>query len=467
MSTDISTIAKRAKLKPQNEPYWMKQAKGVALGYRVGEDRNTWRARVRDRAGEQRYLSLEVTPADIQLANGDEYDAAKKLCATFAESILGTGIHSPKFATIADAIVFGYIQWLKDQGRTTAAASILSKLGTCLLGNKTRAPDPLASIPLHKATDADFRAFLKRLGAKQIKPQTKNNYLKWVRAGLNRAMIAGYVGNPLAWKCLEPFANEPHESAAYLTMEQRTVWIAAVRQTYWRDAGADFARGMYAGGARPVDAARAKVKDFDPVNGTLTFYTCKGKTRVLRPYIHPLSTDDVAWLKELTKGKLPSAWLFPNPQGNQWSKKKWGEMFRKARDIANKDRAATDPLYLPAHTRAYSWRHSKITDMLEYGRIDSTKVAAQCGTSPQMISKTYYHVIAAIARTSMDMLSCAAAKAKRTKPAKATPAPALLQSIKRRAKESRNGEQITVTFSRAEWDAFLQSATADRQQAAA
>lgn len=405
---NISTAKKRAGLKRQHEPHWYKISRGVYLGYRVGET-NTWRARVRDRSGVQQRDSIELSADDIELADGDEFTAAKKKCEEFAAMLLGTGIRAPKLATIRAALTDGYIAHLIQAKRSRSSiADIRKKLGLGVLGNSKRPADPLASVLLGKATDADFKGWRDRLAAKPGKPQYKNVLIKYLRTGLNRALKEGYVGNKQAWACLELFPVGGHTPSAYLNLEQRRHYQKACASTDEGAALANFARGMYSGGARPIDAARATVKDFDARNGQLTFYTCKGKTREWRPYVHPLSSADVAWLSELTKGKLPTAYLFPMADGGQWSQKDWSKAFAKAEAIANEGRASSDPLYLPATTRANSWRHSKITELLTVSREDMGLVATWCGTSVAQIKATYLHVIpTARVRASMDMLQAA------------------------------------------------------------
>lgn len=404
--TDISTRAKRARLAVRRDPHFQKLSKGVYLGWRATAD--TWIARVRDRVDEQHFKPLDL-PGDLPA--GGEFDAAKDLCEGFAASIRGSGTRTTKFAPIGEVVVGPYFDHLRRQGREHTIADALQIFKLCLIGNPKagREPDALASVLLSDATDADFLGWRDRVAALPIKPQTKNNYIKFVKASLTRAKKAGYVGNPAAWGAVERFSESKNdkERAAYLSREQRGHFLRSSAATKHGQALSDFLRGMYEGGARPIDAARAKVSDFDAKRGTVTFYTRKGRSHEFRPYVHPLSESGIAFFTGLTQDKLATAPLLPAPGGGSWERRGLGSAVAAARAIANAERTNDDALFLPKTARAYSMRHSKITDLIEIGHCNVLKVAARCGTSVEMIEATYYHLLERHARDEMSLLQAA------------------------------------------------------------
>lgn len=404
--TDISTRAKRARLAVRRDPHFQKLSTGVYLGWRATAD--SWIARVRDRAEKQHFKPLDL-PGDLPV--GGEFDAAKNLCETFAALIRG-GSRVIKFAQIGDVVVGPYFDHLRRQGREQTIADALKVFKRCLIGNPKlgRAPDPLALVCLSDATDADFLGWRDRIAALPVKPQTKNNYIKFAKAALTRAVKAGYAGNAAAWGVVERFAEAKKDKAraAYLSKEQRGSLLRGCVATKYGVALADFLRGMYEGGARPIDASRAKVGDFDARRGTVTWYTPKGsRTHEFRPYVHPLSASGIAFFASVSAGKRPCDPLLPAPGGGVWDRREIGAAVTAARAIANAGRSDDDVLFLPTNAQAYSMRHSKITDMIEIGHCNVLKVAARCGTSVRMIEATYYHLLEREARDEMSLLQAA------------------------------------------------------------
>jgi len=372
----------------------MKLAKGVALGWAPLSD--TWRARVidariKDPKEQRKFEPLEL-PSDTKPS--DAFEVAKNLCEKFARRILGAKFRGgPIVATVREAVLEGYVTPLRDAGRTACAEKQRTALNTCVLGTKRRAADPIADISFNKLTRCDVKAWRERLSAKPIKSSTKNHYIKTFRAALYAAVAAGYASNAEEWfSQLTLFDEDRPESPAYLDLTRRRHFLSTCHKIKCGASLANFLRGMYEGGARSVDVSRARVKDFDPISGSITFTTYKTRKQKAKKYTHKLSQSGLEFYKQMARGKHPDAYLLPRPDGGQWMKKDWTRGVLAVRAIANEGIQQNDARYIPAKSSAYSFRHSKITDMLEAG-VHIVKVAKTCGTSVWAIMKHYYHVI--------------------------------------------------------------------------
>ena len=60
---------------------------------------------------------------------------------------------------------------------------------------------------------------------------------------------------------------------------------------------------------------------------------------------------------------------------------------------ANAAVSATDPLQIPAKTTAYSFRHTRISELLQVYKIDANNVCKETGTSLVMLHEHYHHLI--------------------------------------------------------------------------
>ena len=60
---------------------------------------------------------------------------------------------------------------------------------------------------------------------------------------------------------------------------------------------------------------------------------------------------------------------------------------------------------IPLHTTAYSFRHSRISELLQLYGIDPLTVAQQCGTSMLMIEKYYFKFISSAMREKLNAIA--------------------------------------------------------------
>ena len=86
--------------------------------------------------------------------------------------------------------------------------------------------------------------------------------------------------------------------------------------------------------------------------------------------------------------------LFPvfTEDGKQvWRRHIWAKQFRTAADKVNEEARGKDRI--PTAATAYSFRHARISELLQLHGIDPLTVAAQTGTSLAMIEKAYLRFI--------------------------------------------------------------------------
>jgi len=99
----------------------------------------------------------------------------------------------------------------------------------------------------------------------------------------------------------------------------------------------------------------------------------------------------VAFFKSHSSGKMPGDLLFATPDGKMWRRDQWAEQVRSAIAAYNKD--STDAARVPTGASAYSFRHARISELLQVYGVDPLTVAAQTGTSLRMIERAYFKFI--------------------------------------------------------------------------
>jgi integrase len=207
-----------------------------------------------------------------------------------------------------------------------------------------------------------------------------------VAAALNRALELGHVGDARAWtlRVLTDDRNHDEQTAVFLTAEQRK----SIRANASSEA-ADLFRAVELTGARPGELARATVADFDGERIRLTHR--KGRPPKLRTRYTVLSDEGAAFFKRACKDKLPAASIFTRDTGKRWTNQAWGAAMREAIKAFH---AKCQPRNrLPEGASAYSFRHSRISELLQLHGIDPVTVAVQTGTSVAQIEKTYFKFI--------------------------------------------------------------------------
>src|SRR5262249_26530599 len=137
------------------------------------------------------------------------------------------------------------------------------------------------------------------------------------------------------------------------------------------------------------ELAAAIVADFDGT--TLRLAHRKGRPAKLRRRHVVLSAEAADFFKEQAKDKLPNAPLFTEDGETRWRRHVWSRAVRAA--IANHNRDASTKRRISTDASAYSFRHARISELLQIYGVDPLTVAAQTGTSIAMIEKAYLRFI--------------------------------------------------------------------------
>lgn len=386
--TDITKKTVRAKLKAKAEPYWLRLGPGMALGFRAGA--NTWVAKYRGRDKRKQYNAL---------TGAVEYDDAKRRAEEWFGTLSGTAVRTVKRGTVRAALT-RYLKDLRTHGRHDTADEAEGRFNLCVLGDpkKGKPADPLAELTLESATRDDFEEWRERMRfdktGKPRQPRSINRHVRAVVAGLNRARQLGHVGQPEAWQLakLADDREDDGDTAVFLDPEQRASIIAASGSGL-----ADFLRGLERTGARPKELAAATASDFD--GEQLRLQHRKGRPAKLRTRYVVLDAPGVKFFAARAGGKLPGALLFTQDGQQSWTNHDWARGFQTAVALVNA--TAKGKLRIPvaikakgqAGASAYSFRHARISELLQVHGIDPLTVAHQTGTSVAMIEKTYLKFI--------------------------------------------------------------------------
>jgi integrase len=371
--TDLSRKRSRATLSPRRDPYWQRLAAGAYLGFRRGPD--TWHARFRGRDKRQQYQPL---------GEALEYDEAKRRAEEWLAQLTGSPVRAIKRGTVIAALD-AYLNDLRRHGRVDAATKANGQFKTALRFDpkSERYTDSLAALQLENATNDDFLDWRDRLRPGRL-PRTVNRMVRAVTAGLNRAHRLGHIGNPAAWRLEGLPDDDESETAVFLSPTQRKGLIDSATPE-----AAAFLRGLELSGARPKELAEATAADFDGTHLKLSHR--KGRPPKLRSRYVVLDQEGVTFFRSQTHGKSPADNLFTTPDGHPWRRDQWAQEVRSA--IAAYNRSTQGEQRILTAASAYSFRHARISELLQVYGVDPLTVAAQTGTSLRMIERTYFKFI--------------------------------------------------------------------------
>ncbi len=380
---NITTRTARSRLADRREPYWTKLGFGRALGFRAGP--GTWIARLTGSDGSKTYKALN------ELGPEADYDAAKKAAESWLGVATGSAHRTIKRGTVRSALA-AYLRHMRSQGRRDTARAARGMFHLTV-----KRDDPFGLMRLEDVKKEDVQAWRTRL-RKGRAARSINRYVRQVVAALNLAVEElGYTGNPTAWTltALEDDMDESGDSAVFLTSEQRDRLIAHAPPTL-----AAYLQGLAHTGARPSELANATVADFDAIGGTITVKHRKGKGSKLKPRAVTLSDAGTTFFKAQSRDRSGKAPLLISAEGGQWNRTQWSRGIRAAATEANKK--AKGAQRIPAGVSAYSFRHSRISELLQVYGVDPLTVAAQAGTSFIMIERFYLKFIPSAMREKLN-----------------------------------------------------------------
>jgi integrase len=364
---DLTRKGSRERLTARREPYWQRLAAGAYLGFRRGPD--TWVARFRGRDHKQQYRAL---------GEAIEYDEAKRRAEAWLSQLTASPVRVAKRGTVRAALE-AYIEDLRRHGRGAAGIEGERRFKSIVWS------DPIATTALESLTLDDMLEWRDRLRPGR-QDRSVNRHVRSVVAGLNRARRLGHVGNREAWQLipLSDDVEDEGDTAVYLSSEQRSALIAAASP-----AAASFLRGLELTGARPSELAAARVSDL--YGDTLRLAHRKGRPPRLRTRAVVLSPDGARFFATQARTKLPGASLFTEDGASSWRRHIWAREVRAA--IVRHNAVAEGGRRIDPRASAYSFRHARISELLQVYGVDPLTVASQTGTSLAMIERSYLKFI--------------------------------------------------------------------------
>ncbi len=377
-SSELENRTSRLKLKPtnNNEPYWVRIAPGLFLGYY--RPAGTWWAR-KLRPGTKLYAktSLDAAADDYRDANGADvltYYQAQDKARRIADEHAAASVIRPTLGacTVADACK-EYVESIRaDRGDTAAtdAEQRLNKHVTPKLGK--RPVNDLSLTETKRWRDALVR------GKDAVSKSTANRILANFKAALNSVFADDARGIPSdrAWRALKAFrdadsARQDHFQAAEV---QKLIDEA---EKFDRPFSNLLAAGFLTG-ARYGELAACDVRHFDPQRGVLTIPSGKTGARAVT-----LMTDATAFFVAVAADRPGTAPLLPGTHGGRWGKSDQHRRIKRALKAAE----------LPQTASFYALRHSYISRAIE-ADVPLYIVARNCGTSESMIRRHYAKLLA-------------------------------------------------------------------------
>lgn len=361
----------------------MRLHKSCYLGFRRGPE--TWIARFSTRGSKGRY-SHQYKSLDAY-----NFDTAKDLAESWFANLGSPAARVIKRGSVRDALET-YIAYLREQGREATADNAKDRFKLIVWET------PFALLPLEDLTRQDFREWRSSIRSGR-QNRSVNRHVRSVVAGLNRAIREGHSGNAEAW-LVDPLTDDAEgsgDSTVFLTPSQRDAIVKAA----CREAG-DFLRAVAFTGARPGELAAANVADLDTKTATLILKHKKGRPAKLRPRAVVLSNDALKFFTRIALSKLPTAPLLSDPDGERWGRHRWSDKVKLAIKAVNAK--AKGQARIPFGSCAYSFRHARISELLQDYGVDPITVAQQTGTSTRMIEQNYYKFIAPALREKLSAL---------------------------------------------------------------
>lgn len=365
MGHNIEKAGDRSKLEPRREPYWDRIEAGCYLGYRKLEDgTGTWIARWRNEEGAQKYHAIGSTPSV-------GYDAAVKAARQWFVQCKGG---STEVITVEEACRRYVIDRRTEKGEGTAkdAEGRFNRLVYGTKFGKIKLPS------LRTAHIADWRnAQVARdeddedddPDAERRAKDSANRNLATLKAALNLAYRMGLASSTEQWDRVQSYQKVAKRRDVSLSMLDRKKLITAASPDL-----KVFLNAMLLTGCRPGELAGCVVGDLDSA-GLLTVAGKTGRRTI------PISPKALALLKSAAGDRDLDEPLLTR-SGVAWTRFEWRDAFQEARRAAG----------LAESVVMYSLRHVAISEMLVAG-IDPMTVSKIAGTSVQMISSNYGHLI--------------------------------------------------------------------------
>jgi integrase len=358
-------------LEPRRDPYWgAPLAKGRHVGYRkLDATRGSWIARFSTDDGTYKFSSLGLATADFGFDQAKE--AASEWFASQETGVSATGV------TVEAACKAYVLDRRKNSSEENAHDAHMRFMRT-VYGKD------LGARALAKLTTAVIKRWRDGLA---LAPQTKNRTMTVLKAALNLAVVDRRVSSAksIEWENVKQLDYVREHHGTYLDIGQRRklLKMAGTGAFY------DLLLAATLTGARPGEIVKAKRRQFDARNGSMTFIGKTSRKTVPRTVL--IQDGAIELFKRRAKGLEPNDLLFTRDDGKPWAHSDWDQLVKSAAMAAK----------LPDTTVLYSLRHSWITEALTGGRMNILDVSKFAGTSIKMIQETYGHLIESSARESL------------------------------------------------------------------
>ncbi|UWR04731.1 site-specific integrase [Ruegeria conchae] len=360
----IRTKTQRAKLTPRRKPYYRRLSDRLAIGYRrLNTAVGTWVVRERNTDGSYTERKLSgVSPDDVIDANGVDVLTFDQAC-DLARDALAPAKADVTLQRAAD-------EWRDRKISETDSAKRAQNYRNSAARHVAKFPTGIKVADITAKMVQDFRDnFLEGVtdpDAKRARRATANKQLAELKAILNAAVKAYTLDIARPWDAVNKFPKaESHgKRVIVLSPDQRIALLDACQSP----ALATLVRVALLTGCRPGELFSARVRDL-----TGRRLAVRGKTGARVMVLSQAAADLLAGI-----GGDPDDHLLLKDDGNPWLEDDQLDPFRAAADAAG----------LPEGATLYCTRHTYITDHLARG-VPVTALAQQCGTSVQMIEKTY------------------------------------------------------------------------------
>ncbi|MGA0615614.1 tyrosine-type recombinase/integrase [Paracoccus sp. KR1-242] len=367
----ITTPTHRAKLAPRRKPYYRRLTDTIQIGYRrLNTMPGTWVTKTRAEDGTYTEKKLEgVVPDDVVATNGIDILTYDQAC----QMARGALAPAPEEVTLLTAAT----EWADGKQAETDSLTARTKLRNTAARIAKQFPNGQT---LNKLTVRQVRewrdGFLHKDGdedTNRARRATANRELAALKAICNLACRVHRLDIPKPWDDVSKFgrAEAFGKRVRVLDQAERKAWIAAAPDGATRN----MIRALLATGCRSGELVNARVRDLSGRRLTVS-----GKTGTRTMILSPNTGTFFAGLADGRNDQ--DAPLLPSPLGERWKEDLLIDSIARATVKAKLD-----------DVTAYAARHTYITDHLAKG-VPVVAVAKQCGTSAEMIERTYANFIA-------------------------------------------------------------------------
>ncbi len=394
----ITTKAARERLEPRDAPYWRAIEGGLALGYRRGVGRGSWKVRLLGQNGHYAKATLGRAD-DLVAANGStvlDYAQAASAARKWADKChrVAAGLEAEpskvkaKPYTVAEACRDYLTDYTERGGKAskgtanTIKTHILPDLGDIALPRLTR--DKLKA--WHRGVAAsDPRRAGAEISSAQARQATANRVMTVLKAALNLARREGrVVCTADAWDQVKAFKGVDVARVRYLSIEEITRLLNA--------SSGDFRELVTAAlltGCRYGELCAARMQDFDASAGALFIAVSKsGKPRHVA-----LNEQGIEFFKTLSVGKERDGHLFMREGLVQQATRKTGAIYKRVAwsksDQHRYMQAACKAANITPTVGFHVLRHSYASG-LAMAEVGMEVIAAQLGHSDSKITAKHY-----------------------------------------------------------------------------